>query len=97
MKIGAFWGAESPIAPIGKPGRMIRMWNVVDHLVSIFGTQEKVGIAAGVSQSTVSGWKEPSPGRVPSKPQRELLAYARAHGIPLAGNDFHPPDEEAAA
>ena len=64
------------------------MTNVVDHLVSKFGSQARLGEAAGSSQSAVSGWKLNN--CVPVKRQKILLRNAPNFGVELTPLDFHP-------
>lgn len=60
--------------------------NIIDRLVSKFGSQTRLGEAAGVGQTAVSEWKKR--GFVPSPRIDAILAYARKNGIELAPADF---------
>lgn len=62
------------------------MSNVVDHLVSIFGSQAKVGELAGVKQSSVALWKVKN--EVPTYAAKMLLAEAAARGKNLTADDL---------
>lgn len=74
--------------------------NPVERLINKFGTQKRLGQAAGVGQTTVSNWKRL--GYVPAKKQQELLASAPSFGVNLCPDDFFakpvgsPKSEEAA-
>ena len=66
--------------------------NPVDHLTRLFGSQEKLGAAAGgVGQTAVSNWR--IAGRVPSKRQLILLENAHRYGVTLSPEDFFPPKQ----
>lgn len=71
------------------------MLNIVDHLVSIFGSQDAVAKAAGCSQPSVAEWK----GRnsVPTARARRLLMVAKEQGLPLKADDFLAVSTEEAA
>lgn len=62
------------------------MQNIVDHLVSIWGSQAKVAAVAGVKQSSVAEWK--ARGVVPVRPARKLLGAAREGNLPLNADHF---------
>jgi hypothetical protein len=70
------------------------MSNPVESLIRKFGTQEALGRAAGVRQSSVADWKRR--GYIPAPRQRDILKNAPAFGVVVTPNDFFAPTTEAA-
>ncbi len=63
--------------------------NVVDSLLALgFGTQARLAACAGVKQVAVSGWRKRN--ALPYTKMAALLRNARAYGVTLSANDFHP-------
>lgn len=60
--------------------------NVVERIIEKFGSQEAVAKAVGVTQPTVSYWKET--GFIPARRQEQLLQAARDKQIDLTEADF---------
>lgn len=59
---------------------------IVDRIVSKFGTQTRMASMLGVNQSTIAYWK--IRGIIPARQQGKILAVARREGIDVSPNDF---------
>lgn len=77
---------EKPIDFIGETYFTVLMQNIVDHLVSLFGSQALVAKAAKCKQPSVSDWR--STNEVPMRRARHLLKAAAARGLVLTPEHF---------
>lgn len=62
--------------------------NVVEHLRSLFGTQERLAEAAGVKQNTISDRKKAN--SLTHRQMRRILATAPQMGVAVRPDDFFP-------
>ena len=70
------------------PYVIVRRMNIVDSLVSVFGSQEAVARIAGVKQPSVAEWKRRN--SIPSRRVHKLLRHARDNNLDLEADDFFP-------
>lgn len=68
--------------------------NPVQRLVRKFGSQARLGVAAGVKQPSVSEWE--SKGYVPGSRHQRILEWGKAHGIDVSPEDFFRDTTESA-
>lgn len=64
------------------------MSEIIDHIVSKFGSQTALAAAIDSKQSTVAQWKRR--GSIPSRWQVDILKAAQRLGVDLKPADFFP-------